>query len=66
MVVRDSDFTPKALAGSPVFEPFDTHIRELAAKPGPFVLLDDSLFPSEHIAPGLRLIDLRPLLATGE
>jgi len=66
MVVRESDFTPKALAGSPVFEPFDTRIRELAAKPGQFVLLDDSLFPSEHIAPGLRLIDLRPLLARGE
>lgn len=65
LVVRESDFTPKALAGSPVFEPFDARIRELAAKPGPFVLLADKLFPSERIAPGFRLIDLRPLLAAG-
>lgn len=66
MVVREADFTAQALAGHPIFEPFDTRIRQLAATPGPFVLLDAKLFPYTPVGPGLRLIDLRPLLAAGE
>ena len=38
-------------------------IRELAARPGDFILRDRTRFAGQEIAPGLFLIDLRPLAA---
>lgn len=62
-VVRESDFTPSALAGHPLFAPFDGQIRALAARPGGFALLDATRFPYTSPEPGLRIVDMRPLLA---
>lgn len=62
-VVRESDFTPAALAKGPFFAPYTARIRELAAAPGQFVLLDGSQFPYSRLAPNLRLVDMRPFLA---
>jgi hypothetical protein len=59
-VVRESDFTPRALAGHPLFAPYDARIRELAARPGDFALLDGKNFPYTRPEPGVRLVDMRP------
>lgn len=61
MVVREADFTGAALAKGPLFAPFDARIRELAASPGTFALLDATKFPYTSPEPGVRLVDLRPL-----
>ena len=66
MVVRDADLTGAAIAKGPLFAPFDARIRELAAGPGKFVLLDAAKFPYTSPEPGVRLIDLRPLLAAAD
>lgn len=60
LVVREADLTPAAVAKGPLFAPFDDRIRELAAQPGKFVLLDGEKFPYTSPEPGLRLIDMRP------
>lgn len=62
-VVRESDFTAKALAGHPLFAPYDERIRELAAQPGNFALLDPVAFPYTRPEPGIRLVDMRPVLS---
>jgi len=66
MVVRDADFTGQAIAKGPLFAPLDARIRELAAKPGKFVLLDAAEFPYTSPEPGVRLVDLRPLVAAAD
>lgn len=63
MVVREADFTDKALAKGPLFAPLDGRIRELAGQPGNFALLDKGKFPYTSPEPGMRLVDLRPLTA---
>jgi len=63
IVVREADFTPAALAGDPLFAPFTARIRELAALPGNFVLLDETKFPYTSPEPGIRLVDMRPYTA---
>jgi hypothetical protein len=62
-VVRDSDFAPKVTSGHPLFAPFDARIRELAAMPGDFALLDGKKFPYTRIEPDIRLVDVRPFLS---
>lgn len=62
IVVRESDFTPEAMARHPLFEPYDTQIAMLGRQPGDFVLLDAALFPYQRVAPGIRLIDVRGLI----
>lgn len=64
MVVREADLTPAAVAKGPLFAPFNARIRALADKPGDFALLDGGIFPYTSPEPGVRLVDLRPLLAT--
>jgi hypothetical protein len=66
LVVREADLTPAAVAKGPLFAPFDDRIRELAGRPGEFALLDGEKFPYTSPEPGMRLIDMRPLVATGE
>ncbi len=66
MVVREADYTPKALGDHPLFAPFDVRIRELASRPGNFALLDGANFPYTSPEPGIRLVDLRPYLATDD
>ena len=61
IVVREADFTVKAMTHHPLFAPFDAAIAARAKQPGSFVLLDATLFPGIEVAPGLRLIDLRGL-----
>ncbi len=63
MVVREADLTKEAAAKGPLFAPFDARIAELAATPGNFALLDGAKFPYTSPEPGVRLVDLRPLLA---
>ncbi len=62
MLVREADLTPAAVAAGPLFAPFDARIAALAATPGKFALLDARKFPYTNPEPGVRLIDLRPLL----
>jgi hypothetical protein len=64
MVVREADLTPAAMAKGPLFAPFNARIRALAETPGDFALLDGGVFPYTSPEPGVRLVDLRPLLAT--
>ncbi len=61
-VVREADYAPAALAASPIFAPLDARVRELAARPGDFALLDGTNFPYTTPEPGVRFVDLRPLL----
>ncbi|MHC1713193.1 MAG: hypothetical protein AB9872_13680 [Solidesulfovibrio sp.] len=61
-VVREADFEPEALAGHPLFAPFDARIRELAGRAGKFALLDGEKFPYTSPEVGMRLVDLRFLL----
>jgi hypothetical protein len=63
MVVREADLTPGAAVKGPLFAPFDARIVALAATPGKFALLDAAKFPYTSPEPGVRLVDLRPLLA---
>jgi hypothetical protein len=63
MVVREADLTPGAAVKGPLFAPFDARIAALAATPGKFALLDATKFPYTSPEPGVRLVDLRPLLA---
>ena len=60
LVVREADFDPRVLAKGPLFAPFDDRIRELAAVPGNFALLDGAVFPYTSPEPGVRLVDVRP------
>lgn len=64
MVVREADLTPAAVAKGPLFAPFNARIRALAETPGDFALLDGGIFPYTSPEPGVRLVDLRPLVAT--
>jgi hypothetical protein len=64
-VVREADFTPAALSKQPLFAPLDGRIRELADMPGNFALLDGEKFPYTSPEPGVRLVDMRPLLDHG-
>nr|HML62552.1 hypothetical protein [Solidesulfovibrio sp.] len=63
MVVRETDLTSGAAVKGPLFAPFDARIAALAATPGKFALLDAAKFPYTSPEPGVRLVDLRPLLA---
>ncbi|WP_428564558.1 MAG: hypothetical protein ACP59X_02430 [Solidesulfovibrio sp. DCME] len=62
MVVREADLTPEAVAKGPLFAPLDARIKALAERPGEFALLDAAFFPYTSPEPGVRLVDLRPLL----
>lgn len=62
-VVREGDFTPETLRKGPLFAPYNARIRELAAAPGQFALLDGAQFPYTRLAPDLRLVDMRPFTA---
>ncbi|MEA4858346.1 MAG: hypothetical protein AAGU21_19010 [Solidesulfovibrio sp.] len=62
MVVREADLTAAAIAKGPLFAPFTARIKALADRPGDFALLDAAVFPYTSPEPGLRLVDLRPLL----
>lgn len=63
MVVREADLTPAAVAKGPLFAPLNDRIKALAGRPGHFALLDGSVFPYTSPEPGVRLVDLRPLLS---
>ena len=62
-VVREGDFRPEALRQGPLFAPYNARIRELAAAPGDFALLDGTQFPYTRLAPDIRLVDMRPFTA---
>ncbi len=58
-VVREADFTARAMRDHPLFAPYDGRIRELADAPGNFALLDQEKFPYTSPEPGIRLVDVR-------
>lgn len=65
IVVREADFTDAAMAAHPLFAPYDARIAAISERPGNYVLLDAAIFPYTNVAPGVRLLDVRPLTARG-
>lgn len=57
VLVRESR-APGFPSDHPLFEPYGELIRELAAQPGEFVLLDETEFPCQRLGEHYRLIPL--------
>lgn len=61
LVVDDRELAADFIQKRPLFAPYNGYIRELAAKPGPFVLAPDGPLPGKEVQPGVRLIPLTAL-----
>ncbi len=64
VLVRESR-VPGFPSDHPLFEPYGEMVRELAAQPGKFVLLDASVFPCQRLGDHYRLIPLNTMMQDG-
>jgi len=59
-VVSEARYDGEYIEKGACFAPYGDMIRELAQKGGTFALLDEGNFPYKVLAPGVRLVDVRP------
>jgi hypothetical protein len=63
-VVIDCQLADCFIQDVPLFAPYNDYIRELAARPGDFLLAPDGLLPGVEVQPGVRLIALADIPAS--
>ena len=61
LIVDNRQLEDAFIQDVPLFAPYNDYIRELAARPGPFLLAPDGPLPGIEVQPGIRIISLADL-----
>lgn len=61
IVVDERQLTNSFIENRPLFAPYNDYIRELAARPGSFILAQGGSLPGSEVQPGVRIIPLADL-----